>query len=55
MILFTLMIDAILSYETSVLPRATQNHIQEEGILLDCSYVLKKKPNLNLSEFGGKR
>jgi hypothetical protein len=32
-ILVTLMMDAILSSETSVLTRATQRHIQEDDIL----------------------
>jgi hypothetical protein len=33
LILFTMMMEAIRSYETSVLTRATRRHISEDGIL----------------------
>jgi hypothetical protein len=42
-ILFTLMIEALCSSETSVFTRTTQRHISEEGILQN-KHVRREKP-----------
>jgi hypothetical protein len=41
LILFALMVEAILSFETLALTRATQRHIPEDGIL-QCPVNLKE-------------
>jgi hypothetical protein len=39
LILFALIIDVILSFETSVVTRATRHHIPEDGILNFIGYI----------------
>jgi hypothetical protein len=41
LIVFTLMMEAIISSETSILTRATRRHIQEDSIILIYLLILK--------------